>query len=186
MKKEIVIHIFSKTAQLSSPRLLFRKMSRKDAQDMFDYAQRAEVTKYLLWHEHKDLAYTKRYLAYVESCYRAGSFFDFALVDKASGRMIGTCGFTRFDYANDAAEIGYVLHPDYWNKGLATEAVQTIMEYGFNTLGLHRIEAKYMKDNAASRRVMEKCGMQLEGIHHHLMLIKGSYEDIGIYAKIKE
>lgn len=186
MKKEVVLHIFAKTVQFTSYRLLFRKLNKKDAADMYDYARRAEVTRYLLWREHPDLAYTKRYLAYAESCYRAGTFFDFAVVDRASARMIGTCGFTKFDFSNDSAEIGYVFHPDYWNRGIATEAVSTVMRYGFETLGLHRIEAKYMKDNLASRRVMEKCGMTFEGIQHGLMLIKGNYEDIGICARIKE
>ena len=186
MKKEVVLHIFAQTKQLHSERLLFRKMCKRDAADMYDYAKRPEVTRYLLWREHPDLTYTKRYLAYVETCYRAGSFFDFAVVERESGRMIGTCGFTRFDFANNAAEIGYVLHPEYWNRGLASEAVRTILQYGFETLGLHRIEARYMKDNLASRRVMEKCGMHFEGIQRGLMLIKDRYEDIGICACVNE
>lgn len=186
MRKDDILHIFAKTALLTSNRLLLRKMKRTDAPDMYDYAKSLQVTRYLLWHPHPDLAYTKRYLAYVESGYRAGRFFDFAIVCRENDRMIGTCGFTRFDFPNNAAEIGYVLHPAYWNCGLATEAVETLLRYGFDTLGLHRMEARYMLDNLASRRVMEKCGMQFEGVQRGLMLIKDRYEDIGIFAKIKE
>ena len=74
--------------------------------------------------------------------------------------MIGTCGFTKFDYSNNAAEIGYVLNSDYWGKGYCSEAVSKIIEFGFESLKLHRIEARYMKENIRSRNVMEKCGMQ--------------------------
>jgi ribosomal-protein-alanine N-acetyltransferase len=186
MKKEEILRIFAKTACIPAERIFLRKMQKKDAVDMYDYARRPLVTKYLLWHPHPDLQYTKRYLAYVEACYRMGKFFDLAIIDRENDRMIGTCGFTRFDFQNNAAEIGYVLHPDYWNRGIATEAAKALMQYGFEKLALHRIEARYMVENQASRRVMEKCGMHFEGVLHEAMLIKDRYEDIGLCAKIKE
>ena len=182
MRAEDIVRIFSHMPQLSSERLLFRRMLLQDAQDMYAYASLPAVTRYLTWHEHPDLAYTKRYLAYLSTRYRAGEFYDFAVICREDGHMIGTCGFTRFDAPNDAAEIGYVLNPAYWNKGYGTEAVSLILHYGFVALGLHRIEARFMKDNRASRAVAEKCGMHFEGIHRGLMKIKGNYEDIGICA----
>ncbi len=186
MKREDVIHLFSKNLLIPADRVYLRKMQKKDATDMHDYAKRAEVTRYLLWHAHPDLPYTKRYLAYVEACYRNGTFFDLAVIDRMTDRMIGTCGFTRFDFPNNSAEIGYVLHPNHWHRGIATEAAAALMRFAFETIGLHRIEAKYMLPNLASRRVMEKCGMTFEGIQRGAMLIKNNYEDIGICAKIKE
>ncbi len=186
MANDKIFTLFSKTVQLSSERLIYRKMCKKDAADMYVYASLPEVTRFLLWSEHPNILYTKRYLSRVEACYRAGQFFDFSLVDRASGHMIGTCGFTRFDIKNNSAEIGYVLHPAFWNQGLATEAAMTILQYGFDVLGLHRIEARYMIQNQASRRVMEKCGMHFEGVHHGLLFVKGAYRDIGIYARIHE
>lgn len=179
-----VFSIFQKTSCLMTERLIIRKMCRKDAADMYDYAKRIDVTRYLLWQPHPNLAFTKRYLSYVESYYRSAKFYDLAVVFRSEDRMIGTCGFTCFDLVNHSAEIGYVLHPDYWNRGIATEAVSAVLRYGFETLGLNRIEARYMKDNLASRRVMEKCGMTFEGIQRSAMLIKGKFEDIGLFAKL--
>lgn len=181
-----ILSVFRHTSCLTTDRLLLRKMRKKDAADMYDYAKRMDVTRYLLWQPHSDLAFTKRYLSYVESCYRTDKFYDLAVVYRAEDRMIGTCGFTRFDFLNHSAEIGYVLHPRYWNLGIATEAVCAVLRYGFETLGLNRIEARYMKDNMASRRVMEKCGMTFEGIQRSAMLIKGKYEDIGLFAKLRD
>lgn len=186
MKREDVIHLFSKNIQIPADRVYLRKMQKKDASDMHDYAKREEVTRYLLWNAHPDLLYTKRYLAYVEVCYRNGTFFDLAVIDRETDRMIGTCGFTRFDFQNNSAEIGYVLHPDHWHRGIATEAASALIRFAFETIGVHRVEAKFMLQNAASRRVMEKCGMTFEGIQRGAMLIKNQYEDIGICAKTKE
>jgi ribosomal-protein-alanine N-acetyltransferase len=99
--------------------------------------------------------------------------------------MIGTCGFTRFDYPNDCGEIGYVLNSAYHGQGIATEVVSKIIEFGFCRLELNRIEAKYMVGNEASRRVMEKNDMTFEGIQRQRMLVKGQYRDIGVCALIK-
>ncbi|MBQ8175303.1 MAG: GNAT family N-acetyltransferase [Clostridia bacterium] len=184
MKKETVLQTFTHMPQLTTERLLLRKMLILDAADMYEYASLPQVTRYLLWDPHPDPDYTKRYLAYLQTRYRTGEFYDFAVICRKENKMIGTCGFVRFDAAHDSAEVGYVLNPRYHNQGYATEALRAVLDFGFSQLGLHRIEARFMKDNTASRHVMEKCGMQFEGIHHHLLFIKGRYEDIGICAAI--
>ena len=94
--------------------------------------------------------------------------------------MIGTCGFTRFDFRHDSAEIGYVLNPDFWGRGLMPEAAAAVMNFGFEKLLLNRIEAKHLTGNEASRRVMEKAGMRFEGVLREGMLVKGKYVDVGI------
>jgi ribosomal-protein-alanine N-acetyltransferase len=123
------------------------------------------------------------YLHYLATRYAAGSFYDWAIVLKSSGRMIGTCGFTAFDCPHDAAEIGYVLNPDYRGQGIAPEAVRAVLAFGFDKLALHRIEARFIEGNEASLRVMEKVGMRFEGYRREAMLIKGTYRTIG-YSSI--
>ncbi len=183
---ELYKRIFKRTNKIETERLLLRKIKIIDAQDMYDYASRPEVTRYLLWYEHPDLAFTKRYIAYLDTQYRAGEFYDFAIIDRESKKMIGTCGFTRLDGEKNAGEIGYVLHPSFWGKGYATEAVEAIIRFGFEKLGLRRIEGRYMANNTASRRVMEKCGMRLEGVYPDLMVIKGRPEAVGICALLAD
>ena len=185
MKQEFIYDIFSHIPPLETDRLLLRAIRVSDAADMFDYARRPEVTRYLLWNPHPDVRYTKRYLEYLATRYRMGMFYDWALILKAEKRMIGTCGFVRFDYPHNSAEIGYVLHPDYHGKGLMAEAARAVMDFGFSTLDLHRIEARYMVGNAPSRRLMERMGMTFEGVKRQSMLVKGSYRDIGTCAILK-
>jgi len=78
--------------------------------------------------------------------------------------------------------VGYVLNPAYWGMGIAPEAVRRVIDFGFRELNVHRIEAKYMVENARSRRVMEKVGMTFEGVKRASMYIKGEYRDIGYCA----
>lgn len=182
MKQESLYHIFSHFPQLETERLYLRAIRVSDAPDMYDYAKRPEVTQYLLWNPHPDIAYTRRYLEYLAGRYRLGLFYDWALIHKADKRMIGTCGFVRFDCPHNSAELGYVLHPDYHGQGLMSEAAKRVLQFGFSVLGLHRIEARYMAENTPSRHVMEHLGMTFEGIRRHGMLVKGLYRDIGTCA----
>ncbi len=172
--------------RLETARLLLRPMEQRDAADMFDYARRADTTRYLLWDPHPSIGYTKSYLAMIGRFYRKGQFFDWAIVEKASGRMIGTCGFTNLAEKHRLGEVGYVLNPAYHGRGYATEAVGAIIAFGFETLELHRIEGRYMIENIPSRRVMERCGLLFEGIRRESMLVKGRYRDIGVCALLKE
>ena len=135
---------------------------------------------------HPSLAYTREYLQFVATHYEIGDFFDWAIIWREQEKMIGTCGFTRFDYTNNVGEIGYVINPIYRGMGVADEAVREVMRFGFERLKLNRIEAKFMEGNSASRRVMEKTGMTFEGFHRKAMKIKGKYETIGICSILRE
>ena len=78
-------------------------------------------------------------------------------------KLIGYCGFLRQIVDEiEEIEIGYRLHPDYWNRGLATEAARAVHDYAFSVLKLERVISLIHPDNHASRRVTEKNGMTLE------------------------
>lgn len=170
---------------IETPRLILRKLEKQDSADMYEYACRSETTRYLLWNPHPSIAYTKSYLNMVQKMYRTGGYYDWAVIEKESGRMIGTCGFARLDERHSIGEIGYVLNKAFHHKGYATEAASAVIEFGFRKLGLNRIEGRYMAENEASRRVMEHCGMTYEGTLRQLMLVRGSYRDIGLCALLK-
>lgn len=186
MKKETIYNIFSNMPILETERLTLRKMSLDDTDDMYEYSKNSDVTKFLSWMPHENKAYTYDYLNYLQNRYKTGDFFDWAIVCRQSEKMIGTCGFTRFDFPNNSAEIGYVINPKYSGKGIATEASARVIRYGFEILNLERIECKYIVGNIASRRVMEKNGMTFEGIRRHGMLVKGEYRDVGVCSILKK
>lgn len=185
MKKELIYRIFSKIPTLETKRLILRGMRVSDRDDMYEYAHLEEVTRYLTWEPHPTKDYTKQYLEFIASKYRVGDFYDWALILKENQKMIGTCGFTRIDCKNNAAEVGYVLNPAYWGRELAGEAVTAVMDFGFDRLDLHRIEARFMRGNEKSLRVMEKCGMIYEGTGRENMLVKNRYVDVGVCSILK-
>lgn len=180
MKKEAVYKIFSRMPTICTERLILRKISLDDIDDMYEYASNSKLTEYLTWSPHPDKAYTFEYVSYLQTRYKSGEFFDWAIISKESGKMIGTCGFTRFDFRHNFGEIGYVVNPDYHGRGIATEAVRAVIGFGFENLALNRIECRFMMGNDASRKVMEKNGMSFEGTIRQGMLVKGVYRDIGI------
>ncbi len=185
MTRETILTYFRNPPTLSTQRLVLRKMEKSDCRDMFEYASLPEVTRYLLWEPHVSQRYTYRYLSFIQAKYRAGEFYDWAVCMKDSGRMIGTCGFTSFDMQNNCAEVGYVLNPRFWHRGIALEALNEVLRFAFLVLDVHRVEAKFMLGNDASRRVMEKAGMTFEGVRRESMLVKGRYVSIGVCSILK-
>lgn len=182
MKNNELSRIFRTPPRLETEHLLLRMIDRRDRDDMYDYSSREDVTRYLLWSPHPSVDYTGGYIRSVVKHYRIGDFYDWAIVSKSDAHMIGTIGFTRLDMTNRVGELGYVVNPKYKGHGFATEAGRSILRFGFEQLGLNRIEARYMVENHASGRVMEKLGMSLEGVARCAMLVKGVCRDIAVCA----
>ncbi len=180
LTKELISRIFTHIPTLQTKRLILRQICPRDAEDMFDYASREEVTRYLLWSPHETKSYTAHYVNYLQKRYKLGDFHDWAVIFRENNKMIGTCGFTSFQPSANTGEVGYVLHPDYWGKEIASEALSAVIDFGFHRMQLHRIEARYMVENVASRRVMEHCGMTFEGVLREAVLCRGKYEDVGV------
>lgn len=178
--------VFKDPPVLETKRLIFRTMQPSDAVDMYEYASREEVTRYLLWSQHESVEYTERYLHFLKNQYKQGLYIDWAVVLKENGKMIGTGGYTWMDEKNRSGEIGYVLNSDYWGRGIGSEIAEELLSFGFNYLGVNRLQARYMVGNDRSRRVMEKVGMTFEGVARAQLYVKGSYRDIGSCAILRE
>lgn len=185
MKREQLLGIFRRIPTLETDRLILRGMRVSDTDDMYEYAHLADVTRYLLWKLHPDRDYTRQYLEYIGTRYAAGDFYDWAVTLRDTGKMIGTCGFTRIDLSNNCGEIGYVINPNFHGRGLATEAARAVCDFGFRSLGLHRIEARYIVGNQASRRVMDKLGMREEGTFADAYRVNGKYRTVTVCAMLE-
>lgn len=181
-----VFNVFVKIPTLSTERLILRKITVSDSDDMFDYSRRPEVSRYLLWLPHKDVRVTRGYLRYLQGQYARRNFHDWAVVLRESGKMIGTCGFSHLDVENNAAELGYVLNSDYWGYGYAPEAVWRIMRFGFEDLGFHRIFARILDGNLQSESVCKKCLLRYEATHKRAIMVKGHYETYHEYAILRD
>ena len=176
---------FSALPVLETDRLVLRRLSRKDASDIFSFASDPEVSRYVLWEAHRSVSESRYYIQYMKSLYRRGLPSSWGVVLKKTGRIIGTIGFMWFSEANRSAEIGYSFARPEWNKGYATEALGTVIRSAFASLTLNRLEAQHDIRNPASGRVMEKCGMNREGILRQRVQNKGEFIDVALYAILR-
>ena len=185
MRINFLSKLFSYIPTLETERLIFRALKRTDLYDVHEYASNPKTSQYLLWEPHDTLDYTREFIEIVISKYKSGEYNDWAIVHKGDDKMIGTCGFTKIDEENNVVEIGYVINPAYWGMGIATEAVERIIDFAFEELQANRIEAKFIYGNDASLAVMQKVGMKFEGYHREAMLVKGKYKTIGVASILR-
>jgi RimJ/RimL family protein N-acetyltransferase len=112
--------------------------------------------------------------------------FVFAIVEKENERLIGAGEFNIRDNRNKTGEIGYIINPDFWGKGIATEVARHLIGFGFKQFQLHRIYATCDPRNIASSKVLEKVGMTLEGRMREDLLIKDGWRDSSIYSILEQ
>ena len=176
---------FSRLPRIETSRLLLRRMSLRDAEDMFDYSRDEEVARHVLWTAHRSIWETKAYIRWVIQQYRAGAPSSWCIVEKASARVIGTIGFMSWQPENATVEVGYSLARAHWGKGLMTEALAAVLRECFAVLQLHRVEAQHFTANPASGRVMEKCGMTHEGTLRRRIFNKGEVLDVEMWGILR-
>ena len=176
---------FSRLPTLETPSLILRPLRRDDAADLFSWCSDPEVTRYVLWTPHRTIRDSKEYIRYMRGLYRSGQPSSWGMVCRKDGRLIGTIGFMWVSEVNCSAEVGYSMARSYWNQGLMTEALQAVIRSAFSSLNLNRIEAQRDARNPASGRVMEKCGMRLEGTLRSRIINKGEAIDVMLYAVLR-
>ena len=99
-------------------------------------------------------------------------------------KMIGNIGYWHITKEHYRAEVGYILHPDYWRKGLMKEALNAVLEYAFAKTDLHSIEANINPDNIASGMLLESCGFLKEAYHKENFYYNGVFYDSIIYSRL--
>lgn len=109
-------------------------------------------------------------------------FYCWTLIDRISKDFIGIRGLTIFEERFKLAKVYCMIIPSFWGRGYATESLKIVLTFGFEKLGLHRIEAGAHTENASAIRVLEKCGMHKEGVRRELLPIKGRWRDCYLYS----
>lgn len=140
---------------LETKRLILRSLVSDDFEAVHSWAGNPENTRYMKWGSNTK-GQTKGFLSKVKQ----GK--DFAVVLKESDIVIGSCGIYP-DSENDTAEMGWILHMEYWKCGFGTELCGALIHYGFQDLRLRRIFTECAAANYGSYRIMERNGMRREG-----------------------
>ena len=148
---------------LETKRLILRRIAMRDAKDIFAYSRDAEVARHVLWSAQKDVSEARDYCRFMMKRYRNDLPSSWGIEEKSTGRLVGTIGYMDYNEDNATVEVGYSLAHWLWNGGYMTEALARVIDYTFDAMDINRIEAQHELDNPASGRVMEKCGMHLNG-----------------------
>jgi len=172
---------FSDTV-LKTERLVLRPVAPADADALFAMRSDPEVQRYGShgpWTERQTAVdYITRMTAYLE----AGDPPQFAIERQADHAVVGTCTLFHLDTQSRRAECGYVLRRSEWGRGYAVEAMTAVLDWGFDTLGLHRVEADLDPRNAPSARLLERLGFQREGHLRERWIVDGEITDSWIYG----
>ena len=146
---------------LEAPRLILRPFREENVDLLAELMANEDFMRFSLgvYSRKQTAAFLEKILAWQNR----GLPSQFAVLSRADNLLIGYCGLfhQEVDGTNEI-EIGYRLHPNYWNKGLATEAAQAVRDHAFRDLNLSRVISLIHPENAASRRVAEKCGCNFE------------------------
>lgn len=177
---------FSRLPVIETERLILRKLTMRDASDMFRYCQDKEVARHVLWEAHTSILETRAYIRYNLYQYRSGEPASWGIVLRETNRVVGTIGYMSYNADNSTVEIGYSLAREQWGKGLMTEALRAVIDETFHTLKVHRIEAMHFTDNPASGRVMAKCGMTHEGHMRERICCKGVFRDVEMWGILRK
>ena len=105
-----------------------------------------------------------------------------AICLSGTNTLIGYLGFWHIMPEHYRAEIGYMLHPDYWRKNLMSEALTKILTYGFKQLNLHSVEANADPENTSSIRLLEKHGFIREGYFRENYRVREQFKDTASYS----
>lgn len=166
---------------LTTRRLLLRHPREEDAEAIFDgWARHPECARYMSWATHLSLDDTRAFLKFAREAWARDGVGTYLI--ERGGLVIGSTGL--HPHHAGVVETGYVLRPDAWGHGYATEACRAMIDLG-RTLGLARVQACCHVEHAASARVLEKAGMTFEGVLHRYQLLPNVAsvpQDVKLYA----
>ncbi|MCD5322342.1 MULTISPECIES: GNAT family N-acetyltransferase [Pontibacillus] len=181
-KQELQRHL----PTLETERLILRPLTHGDKEDLFEYASRDEVSRFVPWSTHESIEDTDEFLHFILSSERGERLSPWAMIEKDSGKMIGTIDYVSWRESHRNGEIGYALSSDYWGKGYTTEAAKRVVQFGFEEMNLHKVTAQVLVENLQSQRVLQKIGMKLEGVLQEHMYMKGAFRDMALYGIVKK
>lgn len=175
---------FSNFPVLETERLLLRQIVHEDAPAIFNLRSNSDVMRYLDRPAAKTIEDAHELIGRIERSLENGDGITWGIMLKNDNELIGTAGFWRIVKEHFRAEIGYMLHPAWQGKGLMQEVMDKVLNYGFNTLRLHSVEANVNPANAASIRLLERNNFVREAYFRENYYYDGKFLDTAIYSKL--
>ncbi len=169
---------------LETARLRLREFTPEDAAAVLRIMARPEVTRYFGCLPMTTIEQARERVDGIRRDFQARAGVRWALTSRDTGEFLGSAGFWRLLPEHARAEVGYELAPEWWGRGVMTEALAAMLEFGFGQLRLHSVEAQIHPANAASRRVLEKLGFVQEGYFRENVRdpVEGCFVDTAVFS----
>lgn len=177
---------FDSFPELRSKRLVFRKIDLEDVEEIFKIYSDPEVAKYDWYNPIENIEDAISIINGYQKDFQDREEITWGIARKSDNKIIGYCCLGDFNNNSRRSEIGYGIMGDQWNKGYGTEAVKTIVKFGFEIMNLNRIEATVTLGNHGSIKVLKKSKFTSEGIFRQRTFMKGEFVDDVILAILKK
>ncbi len=177
---------FSPFPEIQTQRLLLRRLTKDDAAEILFLRSNEDVMRYIDRPRASTIEDAYAFLEMIDTTINNNEGISWGIVLKDNpGKLVGNIGYWRMKKEHYRAEIGYMLHPAHWRKGIMREALITLIDFGFNVMKLHSIEANINADNDASARVLEATGFIKEAHFKEDFFFDGIFRDTIIYSRLK-
>jgi len=168
---------FSQFPELHTPRLLLRKVLETDIPDLFEFRSDPEVMKYIPRPIAKTEADVLPLLKMINDFLDQNERINWAIEWKETNKVVGMMGFVNIEPQHSRAEVGYSMNRSWYRKGITREALTAIIDYGFQKLELHSVEAIIDAENAPSGGVLENFGFRKEAYFKENFFHNGNYRN---------
>jgi len=167
---------------LTTQRLVLRKMRESDADEVLYLRSHKEIMQYIPRPLLKDREEAKKFIRDQLALTQQNDAINWAVTLKEEDKVIGLAGLFSLQKENFRCEVGYLLHDAWQGKGIITEAVAAILDYGFRIMQLHSIEATLAPENIASAKVLEKNNFTKDAYFKENMYYEGRFLDALVYS----
>lgn len=182
VERNLNLTAFEEFPVLKTPRLTLRQITSLDVEAILEMRSNARISQFIARPAMQSLEDAETLVKKVEDAYATKQGIGWAGLLRDGQTCIGTCGFNSIDHANLRAEIGGEMATEFWGKGIAQEAVQAIIAFGFAELGLHSIEAKVSPLNRGAIYLMEQLGFVKEAHYKDRIYQNGAFSDMAVYT----
>ena len=177
---------FSPFPVIETNRLLLRRITLHDAEDIFALRTNKEVRKHLDKDPPSSVEEIRNFILKIDAQINANELITWAMTKKEEGKFIGQISFHRITKEHHRAEIGYLLMHEYWRQGFTDEAVKALIDFGFSKMKLHSIEAQTNPNNEASIQLLLKNGFVQEAYFRENYFYKGKFMDTPVFSLVNK
>jgi [ribosomal protein S5]-alanine N-acetyltransferase len=171
--------------ELETERFSLREIVPADAEDLYRIFSDEETMRYWSCRPYTTIDQARRLIDGISKLVRDGAGIHWGITLRGDNRLIGKCGYNEWRKAHRRGDISYIVAREQWGKGVVSEAMCAVLDFGFDQMNLHSVEAGVTPGNDGSTRMLQKLGFRLEGHLRESYLAEDVFVDSLIYSLLR-